>query len=267
MASPTPRRSTCGPWRGSCPRPPSKASANGISNRRSNAKLRFCARAERVFGTAPLAPTRATRFARAPSRSLALLLISLSPLSTSREQILAATRANKPAETLLPTVPDFAGDASVERFTQVLTSIGGQAIWLDGPDQLAPVLTQLFPDSRLCASPLFLATVAVDARTPTDVLADVDLAVLPGEFGVAENGAIWLPEANMLHRALPTITQHLVLVLDHRRIVATMHQAYARLPCTGDYGAFVAGPSKTADIEQSLVIGAHGARSLIVLLY
>jgi len=70
-----------------------------------------------------------------------------------------------------------------------------------------------------------------------------------------------------MHRALPTITQHLVLVLDHKRIVATMHQAYAQLPSTGGYGAFVAGPSKTADIEQSLVIGAHGARSLVVLLY
>ena len=33
-----------------------------------------------------------------------------------------------------------------------------------------------------------------------------------------------------------------------------------------DYGIFIAGPSKTADIEQSLVIGAHGARSMTVFL-
>ncbi|MDF7812115.1 LUD domain-containing protein [Hymenobacter sp. YC55] len=188
-------------------------------------------------------------------------------MSSSREKILAAARANKPDEKPLPTVPDFGGDDSTERFTQVLTSIGGQVVWIDGPEQLQPVLKQLYPESRLSASPLFSGTVPVDALTSTEVLADVDLAVLPGEIGVAENGCIWLPEANMLHRALPTITQHLVLVLDHRRIVATMHQAYAQLPSTGGYGAFIAGPSKTADIEQSLVIGAHGARSLVVLLY
>jgi L-lactate dehydrogenase complex protein LldG len=188
-------------------------------------------------------------------------------MSNSRERILAAAKANKPAETSLPTVPLYGGDATPERFTSVLAGIGGQVVWLEGLGQLEETLQQLFPNTKCTASPLFRGTLLVDAQTPTDTLADVDLAVLPGEIGVAENGAVWVPETNMLHRALPTITQHLVLVLDHRRIVATMHQAYAQLPNTGGYGKFVAGPSKTADIEQSLVIGAHGARSLVVMLY
>ncbi|MBO2010075.1 lactate utilization protein C [Hymenobacter negativus] len=187
--------------------------------------------------------------------------------TTSRERILAATKANKPEELPLPTVPDFGGEATIERFTTVLTGIGGTVVRMAGLNELEETLRQLFPEAKLKASTLATATVAVDAQTPTDVLADIDLAVLQGEIGVAENGAVWLPEVNMLNRALPTITQHLALVLDHRRIVATMHQAYAQLPNTGGYGKFVAGPSKTADIEQSLVIGAHGARSLVVLVY
>lgn len=187
--------------------------------------------------------------------------------TASRDRILAATKANKPEELPLPTVPDFGGEATIERFTTVLAGIGGTVVRLGSLGELDATLLQLFPEARLKASTLSTATIAVDAQTPTAVLADIDLAVLQGEIGVAENGAIWLPEVNMLHRALPTITQHLALVLDHRRIVATMHQAYAQLPNTGGYGKFVAGPSKTADIEQSLVIGAHGARSLVVLLY
>lgn len=46
-----------------------------------------------------------------------------------------------------------------------------------------------------------------------------------------------------------------------------MHQAY---DCIGNqeygFGTFISGPSKTADIEESLVIGTHGARGLMVFI-
>ena len=193
--------------------------------------------------------------------------MSTNTRTTARASILAAVRASSPPETPLPLVPPPEGDASVEKFAALLEGIGGRLLLLSDVAELTALVARLHPAAHRLASALLPATVAVDALTPVETLAAVEVAVLRGELGVAENGAVWLPEGAMLHRALPIITQHLVLVLDRRHIVATMHQAYARLPTVGGYGVFVAGPSKTADIEQSLVIGAHGARSLTVLLH
>jgi L-lactate dehydrogenase complex protein LldG len=96
-------------------------------------------------------------------------------------------------------------------------------------------------------------------------LAEVEFLEIDGEFGVAENGAIWLLEEALPHRVAPFICQH--LVINVKKIVPHMHAAYKELgKVNSGFGLFLSGPSKTADIEQSLVIGAHGARSLTVVI-
>ena len=46
-----------------------------------------------------------------------------------------------------------------------------------------------------------------------------------------------------------------------------MQHAYERIGSSNpNFGTFIAGPSKTADIEQSLVLGAHGPKTLTVFL-
>jgi len=96
----------------------------------------------------------------------------------------------------------------------------------------------------------------VNIKSDAVFLDPVDKAYISRTLGVAENRAIWLEEGKMINILLPFICQHLVIVLDASKIVANMHEAYRQININKEgYGVFLAGPSKTADIEQSLVIG------------
>ena len=79
-------------------------------------------------------------------------------------------------------------------------------------------------------------------------------------------GAVWI-EQDVKQRAIYFIAEKLVILLNKNKIVNNMHEAY-KLIDTGEYGfgTFISGPSKTADIEQALVMGAHGARDVMVVL-
>ena len=99
------------------------------------------------------------------------------------------------------------------------------------------------------------------------LLEGLGLAVLPGALAVAENGAVWVPGDAFRPRAAFVVAEHLALVVSATDVVHDMHEAYRRVSFPGaGFGTFIAGPSKTADIEQALVIGAHGARSCTVFL-
>ncbi|QKZ15348.1 lactate utilization protein C [Spirosoma sp. KUDC1026] len=191
---------------------------------------------------------------------------------SSRDQILSRARQNKPDLLPLPEVPTFVDETDdlIDRFQKALAFVGGTQLDLADGMSLSDQIRQTFPDARRITSSLELPgieLVAIDANTEKTVLEQVDLAILAGAFAVAENAAIWLPEANMMNRSLPFITQHLVLVVAKDQLVPNMHVAYQRIDRASlSYGVFIAGPSKTADIEQSLVVGAHGARSLMVVL-
>lgn len=188
-----------------------------------------------------------------------------------RDAILHALRRQPPEAVALPDVPDFAVPSNLAaQFEAALVAAGGTLHTLAPGEDLATLLKQWHPAACILASTLPnlpVATCRVDAHTPNDVLATVQLAVLPARLGVAENGAVWVAEADMGHRALPFIAEHVVLVLPADRLVGNMHQVW---PCVADhpggYGVFIAGPSRTADIEQALVLGAHGPRSLRVVL-
>jgi L-lactate dehydrogenase complex protein LldG len=101
-------------------------------------------------------------------------------------------------------------------------------------------------------------------RAPHD-LDGYDVALLRGDLGVAESGAVWWAPRDALERAAGFLCERVVLVVPRAALVADLHAAYARIDVAASpFGCFVCGPSKTADIEQALVIGAHGPRALAV---
>ena len=155
-----------------------------------------------------------------------------------------------------------------EQFIKITEAVGGKVEVL-GDRNLKELIDTIFPDAVNIVSNV--DSFSQDFINPDDYerphdLQKVDLAIVKGEFGVAENGAIWIPQ-NVYHRAVYFISEYIVILLDQNSIVNNMHEAYEELkPAEGGYGVFVSGPSKTADIEQALVVGAHGPKGAVVIL-
>lgn len=188
----------------------------------------------------------------------------------SREKILETIARYQPGGLPLPDLKKNLPDTGtgVTEFISVLEKIGGRAVEANGFTSVRDYVNQHYGGLKRIVSlapelPWTVNQLAADPHT----FEDVDLVILQGHFGVAENSAIWITDDRMGDRALPFITQHLALIIEKNSIVSTMHQAYEKINSqVYNFGTFIAGPSKTADIEQSLVLGAHGPKSLIVFL-
>ena len=189
---------------------------------------------------------------------------------SSRDAILAAVRANKPAASPIPAISLFAREPQrlLDQFQETLESMGGK-LALAGAGDLDDWVRSLFPNASVfcSATPEVRGTRLLDNHTDPTALADVDVGVVRAAFGVAETGSVWLSEDELTVNALAYLAQHLLVLLDPTRIVGNLHQAYrdARFK-TARYAVLVTGPSATADIEGVLVHGAQGVRSLTVAM-
>ncbi len=157
----------------------------------------------------------------------------------------------------------------LQKFGETLKQVGGDYVVLSDHEDVNDVIRKHFPDAKRIASTLSYITCNTfnpdELENATD-LNETDLAIVEGDFGVAENAAIWIDQ-NVRHKALYFIAEQLVIVLDKNKLVSNMHEAYKKVDITRyGFGLFISGPSKTADIEQALVIGAHGPKGVIVIL-
>lgn len=160
-------------------------------------------------------------------------------------------------------------DDTMAQFIDMSRQVGSNVVVAREGESLDQIVRRAYPDARVIASTLPQLTIATanpDAVADAQALNGTDVGVVEGQVGVAENGCVWIPQA-MKEKAVCFISEHLVIVLPKGGIVDNMHQAYERIqmPATG-LGTFISGPSKTADIEQALVMGAQAARSVTVVI-
>lgn len=192
---------------------------------------------------------------------------------SSRDQILAKVKQNQPS--VVSDLPDLnlLGQESfdiLEKYKTVLKAIGGDFVEVKDYAAIIDFVKENYNTGKKMITTLAeLSEIATLDWFNTDphTLEDVELTLVKAHFGVAENSALWVTDAILGQRVSTFIPQYLAIIVNKTDIVATMHQAYQRIGNQEyGFGTFIAGPSKTADIEQSLVLGAHGARGLTVFL-
>jgi L-lactate dehydrogenase complex protein LldG len=189
----------------------------------------------------------------------------------SKESILAAVKNAQPNRLPLPDITKFntQGKGDSEKFIEVLQKIGGDVFKVNNILDVKQILLNSFADAKriITNSPLFVDIAEIVEKQDAHSLQNTDIAILVAQLGVEENSAVWVTDKNIEVRVIPFICQQLILIISATNIVQNMHQAYDIIGNENyGYGVFIAGPSKTADIEQSLVLGAHGPKSMILFL-
>jgi L-lactate dehydrogenase complex protein LldG len=191
---------------------------------------------------------------------------------SKKEDILSKYRSNIKQQFDMPDLTDIKGITYPDPLVQFISmseTVGGKVIEVQPDQDINVLIKELYPEAKEIASNLPEVTIATrnpDTIGSPQALNGTDVGIIKGDFGVAENGCIWVPQ-QMEEKAVCFISENLVILLKKTEIVNNMHEAYKRIRFNDyGYGTFISGPSKTADIAQVLVMGAQAARSVTVLL-
>jgi L-lactate dehydrogenase complex protein LldG len=188
----------------------------------------------------------------------------------NRDKILNAIGKSVSKDWMEPTVNSVyhKDEDPVRKFRETLIAIGGKVVEIPTYSGISEYMFQHYDARQRIVSVIPLINKKLEPRANTlHVYDNVEVMIMKGHFAVAENGAVWVTDEQMPDLVLPFICQNLAVIINRRDIVPTMQEAYARIGNSEyNFGTFIAGPSKTADIEQSLVLGAHGPKAMTVFL-
>ena len=187
-----------------------------------------------------------------------------------KEELLNKLRRNVVRQFDMPSKPvdGIVYSDVTNQFVEMSKTVGAKVLEVKSSDDSNSVIRETYPNAKIFASSIngIEADLNPDTIASAADLNGTDVGIIQGELGVAENGCVWIPQT-MIVRAVCFNSEELVILLDKDYFVSNMHEAYKRIqmPHYG-YGVFISGPSKTADIEQALVMGAQAARGVTVIL-
>lgn len=186
----------------------------------------------------------------------------------SRETIIKRIKRNspeiKPLTDSFPGTESFSNEQLLLEFKENLVKAGGEILKSGNSNEPGNYLEAHFPGAIDLTRKADREKYSFLSKQEQE---KVQAVIIPGQLGVAENGTVWIDETNLPDRLLPFVIEQLVIVLNEGNIVRDMVEAYHRINLEDvGFGVFISGPSKTADIEQSLVYGAHGAKKLGVII-
>jgi L-lactate dehydrogenase complex protein LldG len=163
----------------------------------------------------------------------------------------------------------------VARFTEQLTAVGAQWTIVRDEADAARALTAVLErtgarrvvgsDAPLVRRLLGTSGGTVDGLSREDLFA-CDAGVTTAQWGIAETGTLVLESAREKNRLLSLVPPIHVALLSTRNICGSLGEALARVSPVSHAITFITGPSRSADIELTLVVGVHGPQTVHVLL-
>ena len=152
----------------------------------------------------------------------------------NRDQVLENVRracVNEQALPALKKISEATFDVKAT-FTSVLERIGGKSVEVNGWEAVARYVRDQYSGlSRIISTLPELAWFVPQLSHDPHTFEAVDLSILRGHFGVAENGAVWITDKIMGDRSIPFISQHLALVINKKDIVPTLVEAMNGSAC------------------------------------
>ena len=177
---------------------------------------------------------------------------------------------------------DTIADELCSRFARELAAVGGEAIIVreDGIDALAfvvaervallghhAVAAQRDPFAQSAASQIPAVDLVDLTGASADALEKADCAIIGAEWLIANTGSAVVHLTTYEDRMLPYLPPACIIVGRVSQLTSSLNGDALRAD-DGERGerVIVTGPSRTADIEKTVVLGAHGPGSLTVII-